>query len=148
MATFSILHLFAFSYRPYQNALPTQCANAETNPAAPDSQKILPKQGGRFGTKGLLDAFNPWDLVKAFARGARWVFVGRQTREQDQSYKLRDSNQSFQSRATEDGPQLAALGSSLPGYTETETVDMSGSNSGLENDYFSPSQPTKPESIV
>ena len=31
---------------------------------------------------------NPWDLVKGFARGMRWLFVGRKNRENDPSYKV------------------------------------------------------------
>ena len=34
-----------------------------------------------------MDAFNPWDLVKAVGRGFKWFAVGRRTREQDISYK-------------------------------------------------------------
>lgn len=34
-----------------------------------------------------MDAFNPWDLVKAILRGFRWLVVGRHKREQDISYR-------------------------------------------------------------
>ena len=33
-----------------------------------------------------MDSFNPWDVVKASARGFRWLFVGRKHRHQDSSY--------------------------------------------------------------
>ena len=34
-----------------------------------------------------MNAFNPWDLIKAVGRGFKWFAVGRRTREQDVSYK-------------------------------------------------------------
>ena len=34
-----------------------------------------------------MDAFNPWDLIKAVGRGFRWAFVGRKHRMEDISYK-------------------------------------------------------------
>lgn len=39
-----------------------------------------------MGWKAMLDAFNLWDIVKASARGFRWLFVGARKREQDISY--------------------------------------------------------------
>jgi hypothetical protein len=35
----------------------------------------------------LLDSFNPWDLIKAVGRAARWLFVGRRSRTLDPSYQ-------------------------------------------------------------
>lgn len=43
--------------------------------------------GGFLGSKALIDAFNPWDLMKAVGRAFRWLFVGRRTRMEDISYK-------------------------------------------------------------
>ena len=40
-----------------------------------------------MGIKALLDAFNPWDLVKAVGRAFKWLVIGRKKREQDVSYK-------------------------------------------------------------
>ena len=40
---------------------------------------------GVFGA--LMDAFNPWDIIKMTARGFRWLFVGARKREQDISYQ-------------------------------------------------------------
>jgi hypothetical protein len=83
MAIFAILHLFAFPYKPY-----TKSGQSSMDPGASDSiDDIGPKQGGFLGVKALVDAMNPWDLVKGFARGMRWLFVGRKTRETDISYK-------------------------------------------------------------
>ena len=50
--------------------------------------ELGPNQGGFLGVKALFDAMNPWDLVKGFARGMRWLFVGRKSRENDPSYKV------------------------------------------------------------
>ena len=42
-----------------------------------------------------MDAFNPWDLVKAIGRGFRWFAVGRRTREQDISYKSSTTHSAY-----------------------------------------------------
>ncbi|KAI9642371.1 hypothetical protein NHQ30_009175 [Ciborinia camelliae] len=87
MAIFSILHLFAFPWRPYaSNATPVKYPNS------PGLQPIGPKQGGTFGLMAFADAMNPWDLVKAFARSMRWLFVGVKRRETDSSYKATSFN--------------------------------------------------------
>ena len=44
-------------------------------------------KGGPFGVYAFLDAFNPWDIIKAIGRGFRWAVVGRRVREQDVSYQ-------------------------------------------------------------
>lgn len=75
MFLFSILHIFAYPWKPYSLA---------QNPAALESEDY---QGGSFGVKAFVDAFNPWDIVKASARGARWMFVGVRKRHLDESYQ-------------------------------------------------------------
>lgn len=47
-------------------------------------------QGGWLGISALIDAFNPWDFVKAVGRSFKWLAVGRRTREQDSSYMSSD----------------------------------------------------------
>jgi len=39
-----------------------------------------------MGVRAIADAMNPWDLVKGFARGMRWLFVGVKKRQNDPSY--------------------------------------------------------------
>ncbi|OKL57467.1 hypothetical protein UA08_06929 [Talaromyces atroroseus] len=68
MSLFAILHFWGFPWRPYVG-----------------SQK---NYGGSFGWRAILDAANPWDLVKATARGFRWLFVGRKSRTLDPSYRM------------------------------------------------------------
>lgn len=71
MSIFAVLHLFAFPYKGYMSE------NGET-----------PKyKGGPFGVLALLNAANPWDIIKASARGFRWLFVGIRHREKDSSYQ-------------------------------------------------------------
>jgi hypothetical protein len=59
----------------------------------------------------LLDVMNPWDYVKAFARGFRWLFYGVHTRKQDPSYNksednnTRESEDEFVGVRTRDGTQ-------------------------------------------
>lgn len=90
MAIFSILHLFAFPYKAYSRGL---VHGAYPDPMSPNGgvaklNELGPKQGGFLGLNALIDAMNPWDLVKGFARGMRWLFVGRKNRENDASYKV------------------------------------------------------------
>ena len=44
-------------------------------------------KGGPLGLYAFLDAFNPWDIVKAIGRGFKWAVIGRRNREQDISYQ-------------------------------------------------------------
>jgi hypothetical protein len=73
MAIFSVLHLFAFSWKEYT-----------TNKDGMDPHGGY--KGGPLGVKAIIDAFNVWDLIKAAARGFRWLFVGRRKRTTDRSY--------------------------------------------------------------
>jgi hypothetical protein len=49
--------------------------------------KGLKNRGGFLGVKAILDAANPWDIIKGFARSIRWLVIGRRHREDDPSYK-------------------------------------------------------------
>jgi hypothetical protein len=84
MAIFAVLHLFAFPWTPYRKG-----AEATDYPLSPTDSLKKPglNEGGFMGIKALMDAMNPWDLVKGFARGMRWLFVGVKNREDDSSYK-------------------------------------------------------------
>jgi hypothetical protein len=71
MAFFAVLHIFAFPYKPYDLARSTE--------AVP-----LKYKGALWA---FADAFNPWDIIKASARGFRWLFVGVRQRHMDESYQ-------------------------------------------------------------
>lgn len=79
MALFAILHIFAFPYKPYKLK------------ANPDAGAALRYQGGFLGIKAIFDAFNLWDVVKAIARSAAWLFVGHKKRTLDPSYQRHQS---------------------------------------------------------
>ena len=66
MFLFSLLHIIAFPWRPY---------DIRRNP-----DPAVYYRGGVGGWRALMDAFNPWDIIKASARGFRWLFVGRRHR--------------------------------------------------------------------
>ncbi|KAI5837419.1 putative DUF300 domain protein [Morchella snyderi] len=61
MIIFAILHLFAFTWKDYDKG------PASTTPVM----------------ASLLDAFNPWDIVRGIARGTRWLICGIGRRERD-----------------------------------------------------------------
>ncbi|KAJ5743026.1 hypothetical protein N7533_010128 [Penicillium manginii] len=109
MAIFSVLHLWAFAWKPYA-VQPGEVTDFYGN--GKDSY-----QGGRFGLKALVDAMNPFDLVKAVGRGGRWLFVGRKNRTQDSSYQQRDENniglESSQSATA--GTSYQGAGTAIPG---------------------------------
>jgi hypothetical protein len=87
MAIFAFLHLFAFPWKPYSlNAPPTNYPRLSSVSGQTAKNIHGEKQGGFLGWKAFVDAMNPWDLVKAFARSMRWLFVGRRSRETDTSY--------------------------------------------------------------
>lgn len=90
MAGFSIMHLFAFSWKEYE--ISKFSADPLTAPGTGFSGDIPTYQGGRLGIKAFLDAANPWDIIKAAARGFRWLFIGRRKRFEDISYKNNGMN--------------------------------------------------------
>ncbi|KAI5291745.1 hypothetical protein KEM54_000805 [Ascosphaera aggregata] len=89
MALFSLLHVFAFSARPYfLKRL---------------GSKAHHYSGGPLGVRAWIEAFNPWDFFKASARSARWLLVGRRHREQDISYLRQDHRNRADSAFSDSG---------------------------------------------
>lgn len=92
MVIFAVMHLFAYGWKPYRLASPE--STDPSNPFADgDYNSAAPKEhyhGGVLGLRAFLDAFNPWDIIKAIGRGFRWLFVGRRFREQDVSYSYHE----------------------------------------------------------
>ena len=88
MAIFAILHIWAFPYRPYLDNSKTTFYPVpnETLGGRPRENEHIPRAGGPIGLYALWDAMNLWDIVKAFGRGIRWLFVGVKHRHQDPSY--------------------------------------------------------------
>ena len=86
MFLFAILHIWAYPWKDYSAGRGGALATAESGAGNPLEEGTLYK-GGVLGWRAYLDAFNPWDMIKAIARGFRWVFVGRRMREQDVSYE-------------------------------------------------------------
>ncbi|KAK7421750.1 hypothetical protein QQZ08_009838 [Neonectria magnoliae] len=88
MAFFAVLHLWAFPYRPYVPGAPTSFYPApdpaRAGPYIENSHQ--PPSGGFLGLAAIVDAMNPWDLVKAVGRGVRWLFYGVKHRKHDVSY--------------------------------------------------------------
>ena len=83
MAIFAVMHLWAFSWKPY--SLKSNVVTSESVPGyAPTKANY---QGGFLGFWAIIEAFNVWDFVKAMGRGGRWLFVGRKHRMEDVSYK-------------------------------------------------------------
>lgn len=82
MAIFAVFHLWAFPWQPYR--LSSKLTMAESVPGYDMSSADY--KGGFLGSRAIVHAFNPWDLVKAVGRSARWLFVGRKHRTLDSSY--------------------------------------------------------------
>ena len=85
MAIFAVFHLWAFPWTVYDVHRSNIVAAESAAGFMPDSKTAY--QGGRFGERALMDAFNPWDLIKAVGRGFRWAAVGHRRRMDDISYK-------------------------------------------------------------
>ncbi|KAI4087835.1 MAG: hypothetical protein Q9206_003198 [Seirophora lacunosa] len=121
MALFSIFHLFAFPWQVYDIRRSAIVASESAPGFLPDPNTAY--VGGPYGTKALIDAFNPWDLIKAIGRGFRWFAVGRRRREEDisyQSYKIsRPVNVNSSSDvAVSDGMSIPT-GTYVPGGSNT-----------------------------
>ncbi|KAL8896456.1 MAG: hypothetical protein Q9192_003090, partial [Flavoplaca navasiana] len=86
MAIFSIFHLFAFPWQVYDIRRSPIVASESVPGYLPDPKTAY--LGGPLGFKALLDAFNPWDLIKAIGRGFRWFVVGRRRDISYQAYKI------------------------------------------------------------
>lgn len=89
MACFSILHIWAFPYRPYTAGAPQTfypVADPDSGLSPRPNEHAKPS-GGFMGLRAIWDALNVWDIVKAFGRGVRWLFVGVRHRHEDISYR-------------------------------------------------------------
>ncbi|KAI0390690.1 DUF300-domain-containing protein [Xylariaceae sp. FL0594] len=91
MALFAVLHLWSFPYAQYRpGAKTTFYPSPDPSSDIPLKENELgPKMGGPLGLLAFLDAVNLWDVVKAFGRGIRWLFVGAKRRHEDVSYQLK-----------------------------------------------------------
>lgn len=89
MLLFSIMHIWAYPWRPYrQDAPPIFYPLPNKESTAPPQENIhVPPAGGSIGLKAIWDALNLWDVIKAFGRGMRWLFVGAKRRREDVSYR-------------------------------------------------------------
>jgi Organic solute transporter Ostalpha len=86
MTFFSILHLWAYPWQEYD--VKRSVAIAAETPGGFDASDPHPQYlGGPFGYKAFLEAYNPWDIIKAVGRGFKWMAVGRRYRTEDISYK-------------------------------------------------------------
>lgn len=88
MFLFAIIHIFAYPWAPYRRGAPVifypkPCEDAPE----PKENAPLPPSGGKMGLRAIGDAFNFWDVIKAFGRGMRWLFVGVKRRHEDVSYQ-------------------------------------------------------------
>lgn len=89
MAIFSIFHFWAFPYAQYRpGAKPSFYPAPDITKGEPYLENAQnPPSGGFLGLAAIWDAMNPWDFVKAFGRGMRWLFYGVKQRKNDPSYK-------------------------------------------------------------
>lgn len=79
------MHIFAYPWKPYSTK--HMSSDPLMAPGIGYSGGAPKYQGGPLGIKAILDAANPWDIIKALARGFRWMFVGARYRHQDVSYQ-------------------------------------------------------------
>jgi hypothetical protein len=132
MSIFAVLHLFAFPYSPYCKGAPPAKFPISTPSINSGLDGPGPNQGGFLGTKALVDAMNPWDLVKGFGRGMKWLFVGRKTRENDSSYK--NSAFNFGNVENENDMTLGEAGATSGGY-KTDTAYNGGVGLPIANEF-------------
>jgi hypothetical protein len=163
MAVFAVLHLYAFPWNPYDLG-----KRHEPLPQGINTLPIeTPKRYAYGPTRALLDALNPWDIVKACGRGFRWLFVGARNRRKDPSYQTKLETMSHQDTGYQ-GPTFAGNGepametaklgrpTGKDGFDDTDTsalLSHAQTNPYVWQDsapYFSPSpydRPTNPDSL-
>lgn len=113
MAIFATLHIFAFSTKPYKlnsssDPLYAKPTNTNYNNAGANQSGLERYHGGPFGILAFADAFNPWDILKAIARGFKWLFIGSRNRRTDPSYATGghlNSESGWNSGSAFDGPE-------------------------------------------
>lgn len=82
------MHFFAYPIRHFKA---TSAADGVSDPDAasvPLDASAISHEGGFLGFKALLDALNPWDIVKAFGRSIKWLVRDSKHRNVDVSYDL------------------------------------------------------------
>lgn len=89
MAFFAILHIFAFPWRPYSLLHGAAAYTSSDNSLENGAPSNLPVASRRYRGfwYAIFDSFNPWDVVKASARGLRWMTVRYKHRHADSSYE-------------------------------------------------------------
>lgn len=80
MVIFATMHTVAFPWGPYNLDGETSLDNSKNNYPTRSECYVHGPAGA------ILDAFNPWDIIKACGRGSRWLFVGVRRRKTDSSY--------------------------------------------------------------
>lgn len=116
------MHVFAFSWKGYNiSKFSDDPVNA---PGLGFSGQPPQYQGGWLGIKAYADAFNPWDILKATARGFRWLFVGRRHRFEDASYKnvINPANKPGNLDGSNSDSRLGSLPRTQADGTATEMV--------------------------
>ncbi|KAF1961606.1 DUF300-domain-containing protein [Byssothecium circinans] len=105
MSIFAVVHLWAFPWKPYDLG--------RRHDPLPQGSDMLPPESPKtyaYGpARALLDALNPWDVIKASGRGFRWLFYGVRHRRSDPSYQTKLEPMSHESTAYY-GPTFAGNG--------------------------------------
>lgn len=132
MAIFACLHIFAYPWKPYSLK-----HNARFSTTPTYDGEISRYSGGFMGWKAILDAFNPWDIVTASARGFRWLFVGSRKRHNDPSYYMPANKlgESVEYNSASSGPVFAGTGEAatelyLPGNNRHNNHERSYGQAG------------------
>lgn len=118
MAIFAILHLFAFPWKPYN------LKNQSPLDTTIDGYSAQPTKYAFGPIRAILNALNPWDIVKACGRGFRWLFHGARHRTNDPSYQTKlepvSTNTSY------NGPTFAGNGEPVNAPAPTKKNEGSG----------------------
>lgn len=125
MAIFAVMHLFAFPWREYDLSN-MKYGDPVTAPGSGYSGAKPEYKGGKFGLKAWLDAFNLWDIIKASARGFRWLFVGRKHRHHDISYQSTEAGGPGLPGSVLNGPQTSIPGPNVTSDTIPSATELQG----------------------
>ncbi|KAK5937894.1 hypothetical protein PMZ80_010023 [Knufia obscura] len=91
MGIVAALHLWAYSHKPYvldKHADPQALQALQAPQVSPASEDLTVQEyhGGLLGYRAVLDALNPWDIIKAVGRSIKWLFKGSRQRSDDHTY--------------------------------------------------------------
>lgn len=117
MGIVATLHFFAYPIRHYKTTSSIYGVADLDAASDPLDASAITHKGGFLGIKALVDALNPWDIVKALGRPIKWLVRDSKHRYVDVSYDVSSGQDLRQDSAI----KLSRVGSAGGGVHVSES---------------------------